>query len=80
MKAAWPEPTAAELASLVIHVTEWGDRSREQQAICLAVLRGYQRIPDIAHYLGLGDRGVAAAVADLIGQGLLWDDHRLLLH
>lgn len=75
---AWPEPTPSELATLTFHVTAWGDRSRLQQSVCLAVLRGHRRVPAIARYLRVGQRDVNAALADLVGSGLLWNGPELM--
>lgn len=77
---AWPEPTPSELATLTFHVTAWGDRTRAQQSICLAVLRGHRSVPEIARYLDLGQRNVEEEVSELIGQGLLWEGRRLMVH
>jgi DNA-binding NarL/FixJ family response regulator len=78
--SAWPEPAPSELATLTLHVTEWGQRTRAQQSICLAILRGHCSVPEIARYLHLGQRTVEEEVSGLIGQGLLWDSHRLMIH
>ncbi len=80
MTGSRPEPTASELATLALHITAWGSRSRVQQAICLAILRGHRYVPDIARYLRLGKPEIESALEDLIGEGLLWDVHKLLLH
>jgi hypothetical protein len=77
---AWPEPTADELSTLTIHITSWGSRTRLQQSICLAVLRGHRGVGEIARYLGVGRTDVESEVADLIGEGLLWDGTKLILH
>jgi len=76
----WPEPTAGELATLKFHISAWGNRTHLQQSICLAILRGHDQVPEIAKYLHMGKTEVKTAVAELVGQGLLWDNQRLLLH
>lgn len=80
MTGAFPDPTAAELTTLTFHITEWGSRTRMQQALCLAILRGYCHVPEIARYLHLGRHEVESALADLIGNGLLWDNQKLMFH
>lgn len=79
MSGAWPEPTDDELATLTLHVTEWGSRTKLQQSVCLAILRRHCYIRDIARYLQIGEHDIGSALTDLIGNGLLWDHQRLLL-
>jgi hypothetical protein len=67
MTSAWPEPTPAELATLTFHVTAWGSRTRVQQSICLAILRGHYHVHGIARYLRLGRAEIESALTDLIG-------------
>ena len=56
------------------------DCSPLQQAVCLAILRGQSYPSEIAAYLGVNAKAVQRAAGELIGRGLLWDNHKLLLH
>lgn len=80
MTSEWPEPTRSESETLAMHIVGWRDRQPVEQGICLAVLRGHKTIAEIAAFLDYDAAAIEAAVPRLIGQGLLWDNRRLLLH
>lgn len=80
MNRELPEPTASEFETLELHIVDWRDRTPVQQAVCLAILRGRCYVPKIAEYLGVSSDMVEQAVQDLMGQGLLRDHHKLLIH
>ena len=75
-----PAPSVSEIETLKIHIVAWADRTVIQQAICLAVLRGHCYLPHIASYLEANEETIERNVGKLIGKGLLWDNHKLLLH
>ena len=72
--------TPAETATLVFHIARWQERPWEEQAVCLAVLRGRSFVPEIAKYLDVSEAWVERKVAGLLGQGLMSDGGKLMLH
>jgi hypothetical protein len=74
------ESTPAELDTLAFHITRWHSRSPEEQAVCLAVLRGHCYVQDISDYVGMPTLKIEMLLGELLGHGLLRDNGRLLLH
>jgi hypothetical protein len=76
LEAPLPRPTAEGLDSLSrVLIPDWAVRSLVQQAICVALFRGYDNLATIATYLGLEGSVVEAEVKGLWGY-LLWEDAR----
>jgi hypothetical protein len=74
------EPTPAELDTLAFHITRWHSRSPEEQAVCVAVLRGYCYVQAISAYVNMPVPKIETLLGELLGHGLLRDNGRLLLH
>ncbi len=64
-------PTAAELGTLELHISDWQDRTPIEQAIGLAVLRGHCYSSQIARYLAIDVDNCEAALAVLLKNGLV---------
>ena len=72
MKTQLPVPTTAEIGTLELHISDWRDRTPIEQAICLAVLRGYRYPSHITKYLGMEVGDFEEALPILLKNGLLW--------
>lgn len=81
MRMHLPEPTAAELGTLELHISDWQDRTPIEQAICLAVLRGHCYPSQVTKYLGIDVGDFEEALRVLLKNGLVRGNRdRLLLH
>ena len=65
------QPTAAELGTLELHISNWQDRTPIEQAICLGVLRGHCYPSQITKYLGMDVGDFEQALPVLLKNGLV---------
>lgn len=72
MKLKLLDPTAAERGTLELHISDWQDRTANEQAICLAVLRGHRYPSQIKNYLGMDVGDFEDALPVLLKNGLVW--------